>query len=294
MLMGEHAVLHGEPALVAAIDKYITVILERRSDEKITIDCHLGRHEMTLCGLIVKEPFEYVIAAIMQWQDELPLGFGLKITSDMPQAMGLGSSTAVVVAVTAALARWLRPELDLALVFQYALTAVRSIQGGCSGADVAASVYGGVLAYRALSFELTPLSWLPNIALLYSGSKMKTADVIAHVQQQFKDNPEQLTAIYQDIGLCVQQATSALREGDMAAVFAAIKKNQQAMSDLSVCNDNLQHMVDYLLSQPTMNAAKISGSGLGDCVIGFGELDDANCPYQRIPVAISAQGVTVK
>ena len=294
MLMGEHAVLHGEQALVAAIDKRITVNLSRRSDENITIDCHLGQYKMTLAEMAVKEPYGFVVAAIRQWQTELPLGFDLVITSDMPRAMGLGSSTAVVVAVTAALAHWLRPELDLALIFQRALAAVRSIQGGCSGADVAASVYGGVLAYRTLPFEIQPLNWLPNWVLLYSGSKMKTADVIAHVQQKFADKPEQLTVVYHQIGQCVQQAIDSVAQGAMPQLYQAIECNQQAMQALGVCNQALTIMLNYLQAQPCIDAAKISGAGLGDCVMGFGELNHTDCPYEIIPVTVSAKGVSVE
>ncbi|MDF1655485.1 MAG: mevalonate kinase [Coxiellaceae bacterium] len=294
MLMGEHAVLHGELALVAAIDKRITVNLSRRSDEMITIDCHLGQHKMTLGGLDVKEPFGFVVAAIKQWESELPLGFDLVITSDMPKAIGLGSSTAVVVAVTTALSNWLRPELDLALVFQRSLAAVRSIQGGCSGADVAASVYGGVLAYRTLPFEIQPLNWLPRSVLLYSGSKMKTADVIAHVQQHFADQPEKLMALYKHIGNIVEQAIEAIQQGGMPQLYQAIENNQQAMQTLGVCNQTLTIMLSYLQAQPAIDAAKISGAGLGDCVIGFGELDVKDCPYEVIPVSVSAKGAVVE
>ncbi|MDF1795617.1 MAG: mevalonate kinase [Coxiellaceae bacterium] len=294
MLMGEHAVLHGEPALVAAIDKRISVTLKRRSDEVITINSELGQYQITLSEMIENETFGFVVAAIKQWHNELPLGFELSIESNLPHSMGLGSSTAVVVAVTAALANWLRPELDFALVFQRALGAVRSIQGGCSGADVAASVYGGVLAYRALPFELQPLNWLPSWVLLYSGSKMKTADVIAHVQQQFVDKPEQLTAVYQQIGQCVRQAIEAVAQGDMQKLYQAIEKNQQAMQDLGVCNQTLTIMLNYLMAQPPIDAAKISGAGLGDCVIGFGELNADDCPYDIVPVGVSAKGVLVE
>ena len=42
MLMGEHAVLHQEPAIVAAIDRWITVTLSPRNDEKLSIESVFG------------------------------------------------------------------------------------------------------------------------------------------------------------------------------------------------------------------------------------------------------------
>lgn len=295
MLMGEHAVLHGQLALVSAVNTYVHVSVSHRSDDQIFIDCQFGQYQTSIKHCLAKSPFDVVMAAIANFQQQLPMGFNLSIDSSrMPTAKGIGSSTAVTVATTAALLKWLHGHCDLDQCFSLSLQAMRHQQGSCSGADVAASVYGGVLAYCPMPFQLTPLSWQPEWVVLYTGAKMKTAKVVEHVHKRFADQPKKLQAIYQGIGQDVQQATAALRGGDLEALYAAIKQNQLHMQQLGLCNLAIEQILAYFSSQPGIQAAKISGAGLGDCVIGFGHLDKWPCPYERISIQPSQQGVHVE
>ena len=63
-------------------------------------------------------------------------------------------------------------------LYDAALAVIHTVQNGRgSGTDLAASLYGGLIAYRAAPRELSPLSGAPDIALWYVGYKMKTPDV---------------------------------------------------------------------------------------------------------------------
>ncbi len=295
MLMGEHAVLHGQLALVSAVNAFVRVTLTHRSDDQIFIDCQYGQYQTSIKHCLAKSPFDVVMAAIRNFRDQLPMGFNLSIeSSGMPKAKGIGSSTAVTVAVTAALQRWLHVNCDLEQCFTLALQAIRHQQGSCSGADVAASVYGGVLAYCPMPFKLTQLNWHPDWVLLYTGAKMKTADVVTNVQQRFVNDEVRLQGLYQRIGRCVEQAVCALQTGNLAALYEAITHNQQHMRELGLCNLAIYQILAYFSDQANIKAAKISGAGLGDCVIGFGQLDDRPCPYERIAIQPSQQGVHVE
>jgi mevalonate kinase len=73
---------------------------------------------------------------------------------------------------------------------------------------------------------------------------------------------------------------------------------QQGMLDsLGVNTALLGDMVLDLRKQQGILGAKISGAGLGDCVVGLGKLPDKYAysgehnGIQRIPVAMSLQGV---
>jgi mevalonate kinase len=54
-------------------------------------------------------------------------------------------------------------------------------------------------------------------------------------------------------------------------------------------------MADDLRAETSILGAKISGSGMGDCIVGLGEVPDSftyeNKSVQRIPVAMTLQGV---
>lgn len=292
MLMGEHAVLHGYSALVAAVTARVVVTLTPRNDRQVHIDCVYGQLQTTLDHLKAEAPFDLVMIIIASFADDLNYGCTISIDSSaMPTAMGIGSSTALAVALTAAMQQWLYQTTDKQRCFDRALQAVRVYQGSCSGADVAASVYGGVLAYANAAVNIEPLSWLPDVVVLYSGFKMKTADVIQAVQQRFADNMAELKDIYRRIGACVQQAIAC--QHDAEAMLQAVASNQALMQQMGLVDARLQAVLDFLQQQPGIRGAKVSGAGLGDCVIGFGQLQ-GDAPFERVPLQLSHKGVKVE
>ena len=65
MLMGEHAVLRGQPAIVCAISKRLKVALTPREDQAVRLHSVLGEHETTLEELAPNDSFRFVLAAIV-------------------------------------------------------------------------------------------------------------------------------------------------------------------------------------------------------------------------------------
>ena len=68
---------------------------------------------------------------------------------------------------------------------------------------------------------------------------------------------------------------------------------QGVMNALGVSTPLLNQLVDALKVLPGIYGAKISGSGLGDCIIGLGEgtflADQLN--ISKIPLTVTLQGV---
>ena len=62
------------------------------------------------------------------------------------------------------------------------------------------------------------------------------------------------------------------------------------MEQLGVCDDTLKDMVTRLQDDAGVLGAKISGSGLGDCVISLGIPSRKLEGYQNIPVKITDRG----
>lgn len=133
MLLGEHAVLYGKPALVCAVNQYITVTLTpnlEADDKTIEIySANYGHYETQLSSLTIQKPFQFVLAAISQLQMRIRRGFKLEITSEFSDQMGLGSSAAVTVATLAVIVAWLDmriPEIEL---IRQGREVVRKVQG---------------------------------------------------------------------------------------------------------------------------------------------------------------------
>lgn len=297
MLLGEYAVLHGKPALVCAVDKRIHVSLAPRNDNQIFIhsDTH-GDYQTNLQTLKIEKPFQFVLAALLQYQGKMRRGCDLTITTDFSDKIGFGSSSAVTVATLSALATWQKVKVSAHDLIRQGRMVVRSVQGVGSGADIAAAVCGGMVAYQAqpLSVERIPL--IHPITAIYAGFKTPTTDAIASVQARFQHRPDVFKHLCHAIGQCAQEGINEARKQDWQRLGEVMNIQQGLMDSLGVSMPVLRNMIDDLRAQPQTMGAKISGSGLGDCVIALGDLPaqynySTNGAAKRIPVQMTLQGV---
>lgn len=294
MLLGEHAVLFGEPALACALQHWLEVELTPLAGRWVEIDSALAHYRAELDQLRPEPALSFVLAAIHSYRPQLQQGFRLRIRSGFSHCVGLGSSAAVTAAVTAALAAFCAADTSPAALFDRALSAVHAAQNGRgSGTDLAASIYGGVIHYRREPRQIEPLPGLPPLALLYCGYKMKTPAVLAQVEARAAAHPALYAGLYRLMGQTCAAARAALVDADWARLGQLMNLYQGLMDALGVNDATLSEMIWRLRAQPTILGAKISGSGLGDCVLGLGELS-APLPWESIPVSVAPTGVEIK
>jgi len=306
MLLGEHAVLHGHYAMVCAINRRITVRLSPLTEKSVRITSALGEYDAPLDNLADHSSFRFVLQAIRQHFSQLPAGFELRIDSEFSADIGFGSSAAVTVATHAALMQWINGKAPAREeLFAQCLETVHAVQGRGSGADLAASVFGGCVGFslktlssqlkikhegtkniklsdlRVLSvagveksgFEFQPLEVAVPLTAVYCGYKTPTPEVIGKVEQLRAADPEMYERIYSEIDASVGEAVSCLRKPDFPAFGKILNRNQQLMDEMGVNTPELQEIVSALQVDPNIYGAKISGSGLGDCAVGIGHAD---------------------
>ena len=272
MLLGEHAVLHGRRALVCAINKRMTVQCDPVCERILQIDSELGFYEAPLDVLVDHSDFRFVLDAVRQY----PLTQGIKLTikSEFSSDIGFGSSAAVTVATHAVLLQRnagslgaFAPPFNQASfameLFKRSLATIHRVQGRGSGADVAASVFGGVVAYRAEPLDIHPMPEQLPLTAVYSGSKMKTADVIRWLEERRALNPDYFERIFDRMDLSVGEVIN-----DFSQLGPMLRLNQQLMEEMGLCNASLAEIIRLFGEQQV--PAKISGSGLGDCAVGLG------------------------
>ncbi|MCH2109631.1 MAG: hypothetical protein MK135_09890 [Polyangiaceae bacterium] len=152
VLSGAYSVLRGAPAIVTAVDRFVTA----DSDRPATFFAP----EVTAALEYLKEtppafPGSTQVAWQAPWYDAGPLRDGDPSTG---RKLGLGSSAAIVAAsLGATLGAHFEPAIPTSklrdLIHPIARVAHRQAQGGGSGIDVAAAVYGGTLAAQILPSE---------------------------------------------------------------------------------------------------------------------------------------------
>jgi mevalonate kinase len=296
MITGEHAVLHGAHALVGALNTRLHVRLRPRHDRAVTIQSALGQRNMTLDALDTSAPFTFVTHAIQRYACQCPSGFDLEISTAMRADTGLGSSSAVTVAALVALHMFAHqtPPESAHQLHAIALNIVRGLQGAASGADLAAAVWGGVLLYRQTPQILARHKAFPAISLAYAGYKTPTADVIKQVESRRLQNPDAYRQLFSQIDACSLTASKAFTSSNWNALASSLNQGQSLMDALGVCDDTLSDIVNSFRNQPDILAAKISGSGMGDCVLAIGKVATESFSYPLIPVQLSTQGVMLE
>lgn len=291
MLFGEHAVLYGSYAVVSAINRYITITLIPRNDQIINISSPLfGECQQEINNINIVSPFQYVITAIKTYSQQLKYGFDLLIESEISPQVGLGSSAAVTVATLSVFEQWLcSRQPNSKSLFNDAKLIVRKVQGTGSAADVAASIYRGVIAYRMDPLLIKQLANTPPLVVVYSGNKVLTNDVVQQVMLFQNKHKNLFHHLYNSIGECVQNAIEAINNGDWLRLGELMNIHQGIQDSIGVNNKILSELIFTLRQHPDVYGAKISGAGLGDCVIGLGNLPNNYFPDNKEQRALGIQ-----
>lgn len=277
VLFGEHAVVHGYPGIVTAVDRRYQVRARHIDAATLQVRTSADRlHEVpfTALGKTQHPDIAYVVAAINQLNARVPLKHGLKLVTGGPtRSLGLGSSSAISVATLAAASRIHDVDLSQDELYSMARTAVLDVQGLGSGLDVAAAVYGGTCFLEragempeALSVERLPL------IIGYSGSKAGTVNLVKRVAGLRSRHPDLVEAVLGAMGRISIRARSCMEEGRWRDLGALTDINQGLLEALGVGTGQLAQLV-YAARSARAWGAKLSGAGGGDCV--FAWADDA-------------------
>ncbi len=270
MLMGEHSVVHGYPALVATLPMQIRIHWQARSDDKLIIHSALAEYEAPIAALCSHSALRFVLAPLQHYASQLTHGWTLRIESDFPADWGLGSSAAVLAACISGLERLLQQNWSIWQKFEFGHQCILSIQGRGSGADLAACLVGGIVYFQPQQQRIERLDHALELSLVYAGYKTPTAEVLAWVAQSWQTRPQALAKLYQTMGDITERTYHAICKHNSAELYQAFADYQACLNQLGVTDHTLTRLLNELHCY--LPSAKISGSGLGDCLVGLGHL----------------------
>ena len=171
-----------------------------------------------------------------------------------------------------------------------ALAIVRHLQGRGSGADLATSLLGGMIAYQLphsmlhgvpttdVYANICPLGAPPPMGLSYCGYKTPTGDVLAKIAADRVGHETEFDAQYDQMGKNAKRCIEFAKLNDWPNMGRLMNDYQELMKTLGVSDAKLDQIVAQAQRHPGLLAAKISGSGLGDCVLSFGDVPDGFAP----------------
>ncbi len=315
-IAGEYAVVEtGFPAIIVALDQFVTVTIQSAdqigsivSSQYQENSIYWRREDGEMVFDNRDNPFHYILSAIKVTEDYAKtlgkdLGiYHLTVESDLDsddgRKYGLGSSAAVTVATIKALCQFYNLPVNHDKLFKLAAIAHFHVQGNGSLGDIAASVYGGWIAYHSFDrdwlklaeknynfAEMLSMDWPGlDIELLtppkdlkllvgWTGSPASTSHLVDRVAL----NKAKRQQAYQDFltnsKACLKRMIDGFRNQDLHAIQAEIAVNRKLLNELDqfthahIETPVLKKLCD--IAEEFGGIAKTSGAGGGDCGIAI-------------------------
>ncbi len=282
ILFGEHSVVYRGPAIVLAIDKRARVVAEERSDDKIYFDAlNIG-----FSGYF--EGNKYKPETGERWRGRrlaafkvsarktmehlgVESGLNLVIRSEIPIAVGLGSSAAICVATVAAVANLLSGGLTSDEICALAYEGERVVHGNPSGVDNNISTFGGILRYEK-DAGLKRFEMEGNLPFVIGNThrRRSTRRMVERVRSLRDRNPEIVENIIETIGALSNEGLAALLENDLPKLGNLMNINHGLLAALGVSSPELDLMVHSSRRAGALGA-KLTGAGGGGCMIALAE-----------------------
>jgi mevalonate kinase len=274
ILFGEHFVVYGVKAILCSINKRVTVTAEKISDKKIVINSEIGNLILEPNKSISEinsplKPFYYLGNKVIKNQDT---GIQIKIDSEIPLGVGLGSSSACCVAGAAAIFK-LFGDISKEEILELAIEAERTIFENTSGADCTVCVYGGIMEYdKKQGFK--KIEDEPNFQLVIANSNIEhsTESMVSEVKAFTIKNKEEFSKLLNQELELVEDVLKLLKENNTIELGEKINQNQEYLETIGISNNQLREMIE--IGQKTSFGAKITGSGGGGCI--FAITDESN------------------
>lgn len=304
MILGEHSVVYGHPAIACAVNQFVHIHWQSRNDSAIRIFSTLGKHHTQIEKITPHPKLNFVVSALQAFQKQLPTGLDIRIDSEFSSTIGLGSSAAVLAAMLSGLNEICRTNKSPIELFTIGHKIIIEIQGRGSGTDLAASLTGGLIYFQPKSKHhprptIDKLNISLPLVLIYCGYKTPTAEVLKMVSHNWENKSHELEMLYRSMAKITRSAFHALQNTELEPFYQNCKDYQHLMEHLGVCDLTLAQIILTLNGCADIQAAKISGSGLGDCVLGIGELQNCSTKsqntllsYQQVSIQICPTGAT--
>jgi len=265
IVFGEHAVVHGAPELVFAVDLMTQVFVTAGSATRLNSDDDAVRRNA------------YFRAALeASWKGGRPVE--VRAISRIPKSAGLGSSAAFVASVAAAFGAATggvgRPALA-----QRSFEIERAAQGVGSPGDTSTVVAGGFVAVNGGTGEplwtvqtpdrrwevrrVNDPGWVWVVA--YSGITRSTADAVRAVSARLAapGGP----ALLEEFRQVATEGITAVGRGDRAAVATLLRRNQELLREVGVSHPRLEALIEA--AAPAAEGAKLTGAGAGGSIVAL-------------------------
>ncbi len=275
ILVGEHFVVYGYPAIAAGLSQKTTCKIEQAAQFELVdrrpetpgykrekFDQQQKSHELIFQKLKIdpqKTPFRMVLEG------------------DLVAASGVGSSAADCVSVARALNEFFNLGLDDDEINEVGFEGEKGYHGVPSGIDNSVSTFGGTIWFKKGTpplIERIHSDLKLNLVIINTGKTSNTTKIVEEVRQLKEKKPEWFDKILKEYAEIATKTRQALEGNDLKKLAEQMKKNQELLRQITVSNPDIEKIIETCDNEGAL-AAKLTGTGRGGLVIALCKNSDS-------------------
>jgi mevalonate kinase len=291
ILFGEHAVVYGYPAIAVPVNKVQAraIIAARPGQQGIQVIAP----EISLNDAIKDLPLDHAISkAINLTLEKLgitdPPAFGIKISSTIPLASGMGSGAAVSVAIVRAVSEFLGKRLPDEAVNEITFETEKIHHGTPSGIDNTVITYNRPVYFiKDQPIQFVNLRIPFTIVIGDTGKPSSTAVTVGDVRKGFEQDPGKFQTLFNACGQIAKGAVFAFEDYRNQVLGPLMNDNHKLLVEMGVSSPELDQLVAAACEAGALGA-KLSGGGRGGNMIALVPPDRA----YKVAAALLEAGAT--
>ena len=271
ILLGEHAVVYGRPALaVPIIQVHAQVEVHGSSRPGIWIEAQDIHLRSALADLAREQPIAAVVRNtldLLQLSAVPPLE--ILIRSSIPIAAGMGSGAAISVAVIRALAGYLHQPIKDEQVSKLAYEIEKLHHGTPSGIDNTVITYALPVYYmKGKPVEILHPGGSFTLLIGDTGISAPTKVSVADVRHLWESDQQKWDLVFDRIGELASAARSSILNAYWEELGSLMDQNHDLLQQLTVSSAELDGLVRAARYSGALGA-KLSGGGRGGNMIAL-------------------------
>ncbi|MFD3923691.1 mevalonate kinase [Streptomyces sp. NPDC058595] len=293
ILLGEHAVVYGAPALALPVPQ-LTVTASAGWSSGASGG--QGGLSFTMTGSASRALVTQASDGLRRLTEEFVARMGvtggrsLEVILDgaIPHGRGLGSSAAVSRAVVFALADLLGRELTESVAFELVQTAENVAHGRASGVDAMAVGAPGPLLFKAGRATEPAVGCDGLFIVADSGVPGSTKEAVGMLRAGFARRAGAQDRFVGRASELTEAGRRALADGDPGELGSRLTDYHELLRAAGLSTERIDTLVEAALEAGSLGA-KITGGGLGGCVIAQTRPEQAHEVTRRLHEAGAVQ-----